>query len=222
MTQRQKTAPARNLLKVGSRRKSTRSPTKSSWTKGDAFTLVEVVLALGVASFALISLLGLLAMGTTGLSHSMDMSVETQIIESIDSEVENYDYSLLVPSNPPATSGTVYLSTYPRYYDADGGVLWEGPGSYPTPGSVKYAVNLSEAVPGQLPIMTGVSTTGTTYTTGSNSMQLVFTMSNQLDRSGMTLSQWAAATGTSAVTGTASVSGTLGKTYCIWAINNGR
>jgi len=172
------------------------------------FTLVEVVLALGIVSFALVSLLGLLAMGTTGLNHSIDMSVETQIIQSIDAEVVNLDYSKL---------GS-YGSTYPRFYDADGGILSEGQSTYAVPGNVHYAVNLSGSSPTMMPGQ-GAGGYGV-YSTGTgNSVQLIFTMSNQLDRSGQTLSGWANATSPGQVTGT---NNTLGKSYSIWVINNGR
>ena len=177
-----------------------------------AFTLIEVVLALGVVSFALVSLLGLLAVGTTGLGHSIDMSTETQIIQSIDSEVANLNFSELINSSGTLqTSGNApdgkpyYASTFPRLYDADGELLSEGAASQAN-GNIVYAVTLSGSS-GQMP--------GATSSTGSNSMQLVFTIGNQLQRSGLTLSTWQSAV----ASGTAP---NIGTNYCIWAINNGR
>lgn len=48
-----------------------------------AFSLVEVILALGVVSFAVMAILGLLPTGLSTLRASMNQTVEAQIVRSI-------------------------------------------------------------------------------------------------------------------------------------------
>jgi uncharacterized protein (TIGR02598 family) len=57
-----------------------------------AFSLVEVVLALGVITFACVILLGLLSLGLVTVSHAVGNTVEAQIVQSVinGSEVQTY------------------------------------------------------------------------------------------------------------------------------------
>ncbi len=71
-----------------------------------AFTLVEVVLALGVASFALLSMMGLLTVGLADFHDAMNASTETQIAQQLASQIELSDFS--VASNQAA--GTYYFT----------------------------------------------------------------------------------------------------------------
>lgn len=48
---------------------------------GAAFTLVEVTLALGILSFAVISMAGLLSVGISGLRENRQRSIESQILD---------------------------------------------------------------------------------------------------------------------------------------------
>lgn len=79
-----------------------------------AFSLVEVVLALGIISFACITLLGLLSMGLVTVSHAVGNTVEAQIIQSVinSSEVQTYSSSFNV-TNYFNNEGTQVISTDP-------------------------------------------------------------------------------------------------------------
>ncbi len=58
----------------------------------EAFSLVEVVLALGVITFACVILLGLLSLGLVTVSHAVGNTVEAQIVQAVinGSEVQTY------------------------------------------------------------------------------------------------------------------------------------
>jgi uncharacterized protein (TIGR02598 family) len=67
-----------------------------------AFTLVEVVLALGVASFGLISMLGLLAVGLKTFHDATSQTTETQIAQQMANQLQLANYSTL--SAQPAST----------------------------------------------------------------------------------------------------------------------
>jgi uncharacterized protein (TIGR02598 family) len=67
--------------------------TKYSKTKRrEAFSLIEVVLALGVITFACVILLGLLSLGLVTVTHAVSNTVEAQIVQAVinNSEVQTY------------------------------------------------------------------------------------------------------------------------------------
>jgi len=51
-----------------------------------AFSLVEVTIAIGVVSFSLLAIMGLVPVGLTTLRSAMDQTVESQIVQSIGSQ----------------------------------------------------------------------------------------------------------------------------------------
>ena len=53
-----------------------------------AFSLVEVVMALGLATFALVSMMGLLSVGFRGARDSMNMAVISDIAQSLSGEAQ--------------------------------------------------------------------------------------------------------------------------------------
>lgn len=61
--------------------------------KKDAFSLVEVVLALGIVGFAMLALLGLLPVGLHAGRDAMNLTVGTQIAQSLSSDVHLTDFS---------------------------------------------------------------------------------------------------------------------------------
>ena len=67
------------------------SPTKNR----RAFSLVEVTLALGIISFSLVAVLGLMPVGLTTMRQAMDASIEEQIVQKITGEVHLTPYSKL-------------------------------------------------------------------------------------------------------------------------------
>src|SRR5436190_20884425 len=70
------------------------------------FSLVEVVLAIGVVSFAFVTLFGLLPSGLTMFRKAMDISVGAQIFQKIVDDARQTDFSTLVDSTNTSTSTT--------------------------------------------------------------------------------------------------------------------
>lgn len=77
-----------------------------------AFSLVEVTLALGIMSFALVGLIGLLPVGLSTFRSAMDNSISTQISQRLLNEAGQTDFDQLL-----ATPQTV------RYFDDQGNEL---------------------------------------------------------------------------------------------------
>lgn len=50
-------------------------------SRGEGFTLVEVLLALGLLSFAIVSMVGLISVGLTGMQSNIQRTVEAQIMD---------------------------------------------------------------------------------------------------------------------------------------------
>ncbi len=73
-----------------------------------AFSLVEVTLALGLVSIAVLAVIGLLPGGLTTLRQSMNHTVETQIVQAIAAQ------SVVAPFPPLASPPLV------RYFDDEG------------------------------------------------------------------------------------------------------
>ena len=65
-----------------------------------AFSLVEVVLAVGVITFACITLIGLLTNALTTIRHAIGTTVQAQIMQSLvnNAEVQNYNSGSLTNS----------------------------------------------------------------------------------------------------------------------------
>jgi len=75
-----------------------------------AFSLIEVMVAMGVVSVGIMSLVGLLSIGFTGLHKSVAMSSRTAIVQSLGAELKFVNYSTL----------KTYAAGFPRYYDEEG------------------------------------------------------------------------------------------------------
>jgi uncharacterized protein (TIGR02598 family) len=71
-----------------------------------AFSLIEVVLALGIVSFAMVSIFGLICLGIGSVRQSLDSMVRTQIAQGIVSDAQLADFD--------------NLADYHVYYDEDG------------------------------------------------------------------------------------------------------
>lgn len=82
------------------------------------FSLVEVTIALGLVSFALVSMLGLLPTGLTVLRSSMSQTVEAQILQSVASRAVISSFTNIAASTlyfddeglPVASSGAAYYT----------------------------------------------------------------------------------------------------------------
>lgn len=73
------------------------------------FSLVELVLAIGIVSFAFVSLFALLPVGLTTFRQTMDTTIGSQIVHRIINEAQQTDYTTLVAT-----------PTFDRYFDDQG------------------------------------------------------------------------------------------------------
>ncbi len=84
------------------------------------FSLVEVVIALGVVAFALIPLMGLVPMGLSTSRLAIDTTVEAQIIQYMTDQAQQSNFSALSELNSTIPTGfdaygTVTTSSSPIY-----------------------------------------------------------------------------------------------------------
>jgi uncharacterized protein (TIGR02598 family) len=73
----------------------------------NGFSLVEVAISMAVVSFALVSILGMVPIGMTNFRQAMNNTVESQIVQSLTSDLELASFSQLA-------------ATPTFYFDADG------------------------------------------------------------------------------------------------------
>lgn len=99
-------------------------------TASKAFSLVEVVLAIGIVSFAMVSILGLIPVGLHTFRSAMDLSVEAGIAQKLVADVQRTDFQNLQSTNlsfddqgvPVAPAGAVFTAQVapPQALAADG------------------------------------------------------------------------------------------------------
>lgn len=82
---------------------------REHWQAGSAFSLVEVVLAIGIVSFAFVGLFGLLPAGLTVFRQAIDNSVGSQIVQRLVNEAQQTDFPVLTAAAPTK-----------RYFDDQG------------------------------------------------------------------------------------------------------
>src|SRR5687768_10397671 len=70
------------------------------------FSLVEVVLAVGVVAFAFVAILGLIPAGLTQFRQAMDTSVCAQIAQRVIMDAQQTDFETLVDGKDPASKQT--------------------------------------------------------------------------------------------------------------------
>lgn len=83
-----------------------------SGKKRSGFSLVEVVIAMGIVSFAMVSMMGLIPVGLTTFHQAVDATVVAQIAQGVLNEAQ------LTPFDQ--------LSDYSAAYDESGGRVEEG------------------------------------------------------------------------------------------------
>lgn len=74
------------------------TPPVTKPSSSDAFSLIEVVLAIGIVAFAFVAILGLLPVGMTTFRQAMDTSTSSQIIQRVINEAQQTKYATLVES----------------------------------------------------------------------------------------------------------------------------
>lgn len=97
-----------------------------------AFSLVEVVLAIGIIAFAVVAILGLLAVGSDQFRIALDSTVCSQIAQRIFNDAEQSDFMTLIQDqaeqklgtplkrDAPAPPTTYTFYNAPRYFDEEG------------------------------------------------------------------------------------------------------
>ncbi len=100
--------------------------------RNEAFSLVEVTLALGIVSFAMVTMVGLIPLGLVTLRTAMDSTTESQIVQEIGSQTRLTAFSQLSAQY----SGTVF------YYDEEGTFLTNSSALNPVsaPAATRYWV----------------------------------------------------------------------------------
>ncbi len=86
-----------------------------------AFSLVEVCLAIGVLSFSLLTVIGLLPVGLTTMRRAMDAATERNIVRQLGAEASGMPYSRLRSD---------YAATQVRYFDDQGLALSNSANAY--------------------------------------------------------------------------------------------
>ncbi len=84
-----------------------------------AFTLVEVVLAIGVIAFAFVALLGLLPIGLSTFRHAVDISVTAQIAQRVIGDAQEADFDALADHPQNVQQGEFFILPL-RYFDDQG------------------------------------------------------------------------------------------------------
>jgi uncharacterized protein (TIGR02598 family) len=64
-----------------------------------AFTLIEAVLAIGVVSFAMMGILGLVPVGLATFRNAMNLTVESAIVQELSGELQRTDFTNLAATN---------------------------------------------------------------------------------------------------------------------------
>jgi uncharacterized protein (TIGR02598 family) len=102
-----------------------------------AFSLVEVVIALGVITFAFVPLLGMLPLGLDFSRQAIDTTVAAQIAQQLTTEAQQTDFSRL------AELGAASVAS-PLYFDDQGNKTADVPGAIY---EAVFGVSTSTALP---------------------------------------------------------------------------
>ena len=81
------------------------------------FSLVEVTLALGIVSFSVLTLVGMIPLGLTTFHKAVAASVGSQIVQQVVTDVQQTDFNHLVSPNSQVTQLAL------RYFDDQGNEL---------------------------------------------------------------------------------------------------
>lgn len=113
-----------------------------------AFSLIEVMLAMGVMTFAVVTSVGVIPVGLTTLRQAMDDTVESQIVRSIGAQALVTPYSQMTAD----FSGTRF------YYDEEGTFLTSSPAARPAAARYCAAATLATpSFPGSGAVTTGLT-----------------------------------------------------------------
>jgi uncharacterized protein (TIGR02598 family) len=76
------------------------------------FTLIEVTIALGLVSFALVGLMGMLPVGLSNFREAMEIQTQTRIAQQIAAELQLTPFQTI-------SDGT-FQTAFPRFYNDEG------------------------------------------------------------------------------------------------------
>jgi uncharacterized protein (TIGR02598 family) len=135
-----------------------------------AFSLVEVVMAIGITSFAALSIVGLIPVGLNSFHQTKITSVATDISKQMFSEISNAPYTSgsnglnLISSgtswNLAAPSSTASNPIYIRYFNEQGEELTATAGSTTPPAGTIYQANAGVRYAS---LLSGTSTSTNSY-----------------------------------------------------------
>ena len=160
-------------------------------SNNQGFSLVEVVLALGVVAFAFVAILGLIPAGMTTFRQAINISVCSQIAQKVIGDAFQADYdTLLTPLGTTQVSTQPFLMNY-RYFDEEGNEIL--PSTRPTlnsqnipPSSENFVylvitkVSPYIVLPGTLPSTAPNVPNGASPQTATITVQVVFDSSQYL------------------------------------------
>ena len=112
-----------------------------------AFSLVEVVLAIGVVAVSFLSIFALLPAGMGLFHRAMDTSVSAEIVQRIVSDAEQTDFDSLIGN----TTNGAYYSLPLRYFDDQGSEVKVANAAAPSTGElakILYWVRVRGSLPG--------------------------------------------------------------------------
>ena len=98
---------------------SSRNPSRTLYRgrqKARAFSLVEVVLSIGVVAFAFIGVFSLLPAGMTAFREGMDASISAQIAQRVIGEAEQSNFDALVPVDGNNIDGVTVGGSSGQFY----------------------------------------------------------------------------------------------------------
>ncbi len=114
-------------------------PRDAGEQRSRAFTLVEMALALGIVSFALVALLGMLPIGLQASRAAGDLTVTTEITHRLVGMIEQAGYSKCSSDPTIPNSSTLESSFY--YFDAGGAPLVPASAGVP-PADALFSANI--------------------------------------------------------------------------------
>ncbi|MDQ3622245.1 MAG: Verru_Chthon cassette protein B [Verrucomicrobiota bacterium] len=113
------------------------------------FSLVEVVLAVGIVAFGFVAVLGLLPVGMNVFRQAIDTSVSAQIVQRVVSDAQQTEFDALL-NNAETTTGEFYVLPA-RYFDDQGNEVpvkaTNGPGADEST-RILYWVRVRGSLPG--------------------------------------------------------------------------
>ncbi len=153
----------------------------------EAFSLIEVTLAIGVMAFALLAIFGLIPVGLGSFRTAKDISITSQIEEKIFSEVKSMTFDNLTNTTryAPAAAGSVYQ--FPERFFTEDGTETSSADS-----TTIYHVNI-RVVPVTTPLEKSGGTTLTNVDLASVTIQVAYDPSNQKLATNATTGLWTGA-----------------------------